>query len=648
MDGSLPFDLRRERVMRAKRSADVLEGRRIQTAARRDALVAGMAEARARAAVKSEVDAFLERLQTDHHARDIGSFGRTLSALAKDVNPKFPEIRLSMRTERGLPALDIFGEKNGEPVNIMEHAGGGLTNAVCLGLRAIGVVRAGIRPLLVLDEPDCWINRARAPAFYRVLKQMSERMGFQTLGISHHPLEVFDGGFNVIALSGVPDDPEHPQGVVMTARDGAPGWPDDSLVGMRWVKWRNYAAFADATAVLSPGLNIFVGELDTGKSRIPRFFRGVFYGGASASDEDIRNRTDAAETSIGLENGRVLHWSKKRGTSPRWRLVEKDGSVASVEGATCETASRDVPPWVGKALGIRRVEELDLQIAHQKLPVFLLNEPASRRATVLSVGQEGGYLRSMIALQKEQSKTDGSTLKSGETELSRVLDSLSALEGLDGAVDEIAACETVLASIEADEAEIAGVALHMSRIETAREAASRAERVSDALAGLPEFPDVESTRAKTVAVERSADAIALVGGKLAAARATATVLAALPEELPEPTRTDEVASLGRRIRDVGALLGEARRVETALAALPSETPEPIPTKEVAIARDAIVKARRSAAASMQSMRDTEKECRAIAEEMAEFVMALGEICPTCHGPMHAHSLLEHASPMETT
>src|SRR3712207_8304811 len=47
-----------------------------------------------------------------------------------------------------------------------------------------------------------------------------------------------------------------------------------------------------------------------------------------------------------------------------------------------------VPDWVERLFGIVKVESLDVHIAHQKFPVFLLGEPASRRSAVLSIGQD--------------------------------------------------------------------------------------------------------------------------------------------------------------------------------------------------------------------------------------------------------------------
>ena len=89
-----------------------------------------------------------------------------------------------------------------------------------------------------------------------------------------------------------------------------------------------------------------------------------------------------------------------------WSLHEADGSVVDERGTRFESGGRKVPDWVDALCRIAKIEDLDVHIAHQKFPVFLLGEPASRRSAVLSIGQEASYIRDMLAIHRERALRD--------------------------------------------------------------------------------------------------------------------------------------------------------------------------------------------------------------------------------------------------
>src|SRR3546814_18830779 len=58
---------------------------------------------------------------------------------------------------------------------------------------------------------------------------------------------------------------------------------------------------------------------------------------------------------------------------------------------------------------------------------------ASRRASVLSIGQESGHIQAMIARYRDNSNRDAATVRNGERDLEQVRSRLATLEGLDDA-----------------------------------------------------------------------------------------------------------------------------------------------------------------------------------------------------------------------
>ena len=60
-------------------------------------------------------------------------------------------------------------------------------------------MKSGLRPFLALDEADCWIRPGRVPAFLHVLRRLSERIGMQTLVVSHHDVASLGGAIALVA-----------------------------------------------------------------------------------------------------------------------------------------------------------------------------------------------------------------------------------------------------------------------------------------------------------------------------------------------------------------------------------------------------------------------------------------------------------------
>jgi DNA repair exonuclease SbcCD ATPase subunit len=195
--------------------------------------------------------------------------------------------------------------------------------------------------------------------------------------------------------------------------------------------------YKDATLALSPGVNALVGPNNRGKSTFVRALRAAFYG--EARDSLVRAGAATAIVEIGVARGRRLRFTRLPRRTPvnLWSLHEADGSFVEENGMRFETGGRSPPPWVETLCGIAKVEELDVHIAHQKFPVFLLGEPASRRSAVLSIGQEAAYLRDMLAIHRERCRRDADLARVGERELSGIADELLASDDLPAIASEV-------------------------------------------------------------------------------------------------------------------------------------------------------------------------------------------------------------------
>ncbi|RVU19708.1 AAA family ATPase [Methylobacterium oryzihabitans] len=539
--------------MRADEAADAVArlGRALAGAeARRDAVGAAIAaraavvaEAKGRLAQRDAVDACLRDLQQDAHQRSLASFETLLTALVQEVLPGEKPVSLELATERGLPALDIgLMRPDGGREDVLEDNGGAMTNVVGMALRLIAVVKAGVGRFLALDEADCWIAPDRVPAFYRVLEDGAARLGVQCLAISHHDLGAVAAGMAVSRVAGRP--------ATGVAIDGpaaacAAAWAPDQP-GFRFVRLVDVQGFADATLPLGPGVNALIGPNNTGKSTVIRALRAVFYG--EARDGLVRAGATAARIEIGVAGGRTLRFVRQPRRSPvnLWSLHEPDGSLAVERGARLETGGRDVPDWVDRLFGIRRVEDLDLHVAHQKFPVFLLGEKPAKRSAVLSIGREAGIVRDMQAIQRERVIDDQRTVREGEREITRLREVALGFADLDGialAIDSLRRQAGALAQADDRLRRIEARAAGLGRLSAEHRAAGLRDA---AFAGLPD-PEAAAALGRTLAEDRHR--VALGERLLAASRdrraaeARAAILAALPSREPVPAGYEAAALL---------------------------------------------------------------------------------------------------------
>ena len=624
---------------RAKRLAANLEGKREALNRRCVELEAGVALAKARGTARPDVDRLLETLQREAHDKKIGHYAGMLTALAQEVMEKPIEIGLDLTMERGLPSLDIFVKRGGRRADIMEHAGGSVTNIVCMGLRAIATNSGSMRQFVALDEPDCWLEPDRIPAFFGVLENMAGTLGMQVLVITHHSLSSLGPDVNVIEISGKPSDPE---GLRAVQRPGARQWENADSAGLRFLKLRGFSSFLDVTIPLSPGLNIVMGANDIGKSRLQRALRAVAYG--ESDDDDIRDGCRSAEVDIGLEGGRILGWSRqpKRNPVTLWRLAGPDGAMADRAGTRCESGGRQVPDWVGAEIGIARVDGLDIQLAHQKLPVFLLEKPGSQRASVLSVAGETGMLRDMIALSKEDRGRDSQTVRNGEQELARLLGQLGRLDVLDTLVcrlDEATAAGSGAVGAEAD---LARAEAGLARLGAATAGLARARALTAAAAKLPQEPDLRAALEQIRGAEAAGVTLARARSARTRAAAVADAASGLPANPPAPPHTDGAERLAARGASAAAGHSGAAAILAALARLPPDPPG-LPETDAAerAAANALAVSRRLAEARGQAA-TAATEAREAAVEISDLLAGIGNLCPLCGTPGigHGHILQE--------
>jgi len=618
-----------------------------EAAVRREAeLIVRVGQAKGRLLLADEVNATLEGLQQRAHQRAVGAFERLLSAILTDVLPGKGAVRLELGTERGAPALDVQIDNAGAREDALEGSGGAVTNVLSAGLRFAALSRTSNRKLMVLDEPDCWLKPERVPAFIRVLAEVAEKTGTQTILISHHEPSLFEGLVSIVRLTsgagGVP------QTQVVEPR--GPAWPDDETPGIRSIRLVNFRAHADTTLPLFPGVTALIGDNDLGKSTLAvAALRAVAYG--EADDTLIRHGATEARVIVQLERGRRIEWVRRARGNPRitYALYEHDQLLH--EGRP--SGRGQVPAWITEALGIARVDELDIQLGSQKAPVFLLNESASTRARLLSVGRESGRLHALIEAYGELKRRDREQVRDGEAEIAalrRRIEASAALPALRERLDELAKSAQ---DIESLASRLESLGRLLARLDTLEKRRARLEREAEILSRLPTaLPTLADTQplarlirtceqtARIARLRRPFTAVSLPElsetGRLAQLIANierTTRIARLRREfttvtLPELADNRRLVEIGQRIAKLARRRALAQKVPS-LPGLPNVIDLAGLSRQIEQ-----IESRQHAVMQLRAAADAAtKEAETAHEELAELIEAMGGQCPVCGGEL---------------
>lgn len=590
---------------------------------------------------------FLEEMQAEAHARNVGKFERLLTTIMNEFMPNQPPIGLDLTIKRGQPALDIVSRVAADlSKDIYKHKGGAVTNILSLALRMMVLVRSRRRRFLILDESDCWTQSEKIPTFYNIAKDAGEKLGVQCIAISHWPTEKFGEGVNVARLSG---HPEAPTGTNINNNPRPYQWSDDED-GFRYIRLRNFQGYVDETLYLTPGVTIISGDNDLGKSSVGRAMRAVFYG--DIDDGLIRDGERMCAVEIGLKGGRVLRWDRqlKRNPVNLWKLLEADGSVVTVmdEGGQIirqyETGG-DVPDWVEREFGISKVQGLDVHLMLQKEPVFLLNESPQVRATALSVGQESNYISTMIQKHKEQVAQDSATIREGEKEMSRIIERISKLESALTHAESLAEAEELHERVVRQFGEIEAMEAKLDGILDAIDAMRRLEDRLETLAYLPDTDDLRSLEQSIRQNQRHADIAASLEEAAAALErgtALAAVLSTLPHDLPKIRTTDNLIVLGKNIATAVAEEARLRTLRDHLADLPDALPSIRSTAREQYLLDSVEASEKEHTSAVARLADAEVRMKAVESELNGIVEELGHSCPVCGSHLEGgHRLMGH-------
>lgn len=140
-----------------------------------------------------QVEEALEHLSGQLFKNLLNDLQNVLSKALQDVLEQPLILIAEAEFKRGGLNIEFMIEREGEREHIMHGQGGSVANVLSVGLRmfALSMRKDTHRQILVLDEPDCWLQPELVPRLVRIIKLAGQRLGIQVLLISHHHSEIF-------------------------------------------------------------------------------------------------------------------------------------------------------------------------------------------------------------------------------------------------------------------------------------------------------------------------------------------------------------------------------------------------------------------------------------------------------------------------
>lgn len=88
---------------------------------------------------------------------------------------------------RNQTEVDIWLDMEGEPVDPMDAAGGGVVDVVSFALRVVAWSLSSTSPILLLDEPMKWVSAGRRKVCGELIQEVASKLGLQILMVTHDP-----------------------------------------------------------------------------------------------------------------------------------------------------------------------------------------------------------------------------------------------------------------------------------------------------------------------------------------------------------------------------------------------------------------------------------------------------------------------------
>ena len=115
------------------------------------------------------------------------------------VFPDPYEFKLVFSERRNQTEADLLLVRDGEEINPVDGAGGGVLDVVSFALRIAVLLMSGYRRVIILDEPFRHLSADLQPKASEMMKMLSDKLGIQFIMVSHEE-GIIDCADNIITI----------------------------------------------------------------------------------------------------------------------------------------------------------------------------------------------------------------------------------------------------------------------------------------------------------------------------------------------------------------------------------------------------------------------------------------------------------------
>ena len=145
-------------------------------------------EAERKQQIYTEATGWLRDLYEQVQERYHGQIMQIVSYCLKEVfGPDAYEFKIAFLQKRGQVEASLIFERDGEPFDPLQAAGGGVLAVACFALRlaVLYLTKQSVRPIIVMDEPFGQLSVEYRERMAALLEELSDQFGFQFILITH-------------------------------------------------------------------------------------------------------------------------------------------------------------------------------------------------------------------------------------------------------------------------------------------------------------------------------------------------------------------------------------------------------------------------------------------------------------------------------
>lgn len=302
--------------------------------------------------------------------------------------------------------------------------------------------------------------------------------------------------------------------------DAAGDRRDSRQVMIRKITLSSYMSHVHTELDLAPGLTVLVGPNNCGKSAVVSALESLCRN--TAGDFMIRHGAREATVTVETDDDHVIAWKRR----------EQTASYV-IDGREIHRLGRgSVPDDLHEKLRLPLVRseqdsvEFDVHLGHQKEPVFLLDRPASQRATFFASSSDARHLLRMQQLHRQHVQESRAALHRARQEIADLQEQVEVLAPVDRLTELIDEADGQAQSIAQAQASIDALAGWIERYARIAESAKRESARADALGPLaapPSMHDVTGIQTIVWAMGRADDAGREASERIAALHGLDTV-----------------------------------------------------------------------------------------------------------------------------